>query len=239
MAILLNFVKIIIKISYMEEQIRNCRIVCGDNMEYMKNISDKYFDLAVVDPPYFKGVANENFYGSKISSTGVKRLCSKSDNWDSNIPTAGYYNELVRVSKNQIIWGCNYFKFLQPIGRLVWDKQNDSSTFSNCEIASISMIDSVKIFRYIWNGMLQGNMKEKEIRIHPTQKPIKLYEWIYINYAKEGMKILDTHLGSGSSAIAAYNVNMNLDFTGIEIDEEYYRNAIKRIRYETLQESLF
>jgi len=223
----------------MEEQIKNCRIILGDNMEYMKNIPDKYFDLACVDPPYFKGVANKNFYGSNISSTGVKRLCSKSDNWDSNIPTEEYYKELVRVSKNQIIWGCNYFKFTQPAGRLVWDKQNDSSTFSNCEIASISIIDSVKIFRYLWNGMLQGNMKNKETRIHPTQKPIPLYEWIYLNYAKEGMKILDTHLGSGSSAIAAHKVNMNLEFVGIEIDEEYYNNAVKRIKWETSQGSLF
>ena len=105
-----------------------------DCMEGMKQFPDKYFELAIVDPPYFKGVADEKFYGAEVSSIGVKRLCSSSKHWDEGIPNQDYYDELVRVSKHQIIWGCNYYAFNQPSGRIVWDKENDSSTFSNCEL---------------------------------------------------------------------------------------------------------
>jgi site-specific DNA-methyltransferase (adenine-specific) len=193
----------------------------------MARYPDKYFELAIVDPPYFKGVSNKNFYGSDKSNTGVNRLCSNSDVWDSNIPNYLYFNELLRISRNQIIWGINYYPFPEmPFGRIIWDKINDFSTFSNCEIASCSMIDSVKIYRQMWNGMLREG--EKAQRIHPTQKPVKLYEWLLRNYAKQGDKILDTHLGSGSSRIAAYNGGF--DFTGFELDKDYFDAAEKRFQ---------
>ncbi len=208
-----------------------------DCMEGMAQFPDKYFELAIVDPPYFKGVAETNFYGSALSSSGVKRLCSKSDKWDNGIPTESYYSELNRVSKNQIIWGCNYYKFIQPVGRIVWDKRNDTSTFSNCELASISLIDSVKIFRYEWNGMLQENMKNKEQRFHPTQKPVALYEWLLTNYAKKGDKILDTHVGSASSLIACHN--LGFEYIGFEIDADYHRMATERLEAVKAQERWF
>ena len=212
-----------------------------DCMIGMARYPDKHFDLAIVDPPYFKGVADEKFYGAEVSSIGVKRLCSSSKHWDEGIPNQDYYDELVRVSKHQIIWGCNYYAFNQPSGRIVWDKENDSSTFSNCELASISLIDSVKIFRYMWNGMLQKDMKNKEQRIHPTQKPVALYKWLLTNYAKQGDKILDTHVGSASSLIACYD--LGFDAVGFEIDEEYYRisrerleNHLKQLRFSDMWE---
>ena len=202
----------------------------ADNMEVMKCYPDKYFDLAIVDPPFFKGVANGSFYGSKISKTGVKRLCSKSDVWDKNIPTQIYYDELIRISKNQIIFGINYFNFYNvPHGRIIWDKMNDSSSFSNCEIASNSMCNGVFIYRELWNGMIKS---EKGSRQHPTQKPIALYSWLIQKYAKQGDKILDTHLGSGSIALAIDKANkadgMDLDFVGIELDKDYFDSAMKR-----------
>lgn len=208
-----------------------------DCMELLKATPDKFYDLAIVDPPYFQGVANANFYGAAVSKTGVTRLCSKSDKWDSNIPSVEYFKELIRVSKNQIIWGINYYEFSNVTGRIVWDKKNDTSTFSNCEIASCSLIKHVKIFRYEWNGMLQGDMKNKEQRIHPTQKPVKLYEWLLNNYAKQGDKILDTHGGSGSHAIACNNLGFEL--TACELDKDYYEASIKRIQQATAQERLF
>ena len=208
----------------------------------MARYPDKHFDLAIVDPPYFKGVANEGFYGAKVSKSGVRRLRSKSIHWDGGIPFANYYDELIRVSRDQIIWGCNYFEFLQPPGRIVWDKKNDASTFSNCELASISLINSVKIYRYEWNGMLQENMKNKERRIHPTQKPVALYKWLLKNYAKPGDKILDTHVGSASSLIACHE--MGFDAVGFELDEDYYKASKQRLegfmaqpKLETLLES--
>ena len=198
-----------------------------DCMEGMAQFPDGYFELAIVDPPYFKGVVSGKFYGAKVSTTGVRRLCSSSEHWDDGVPSQSYYDELVRVSKHQIIWGCNYYAFNQPCGRIVWDKENDSSTFSNCELASISLIDSVKIFRYMWNGMLQENMKNKEVRIHPTQKPIALYAWLLNNYAHLGDKILDTHVGSASSLIACEN--LGFQYVGFELDKDYYDAATKRI----------
>ena len=207
-----------------------------DCMLGMAQFPDKYFDLAIVDPPYFKGVANEGFYGAKVSKSGVRRLRSKSINWDGGIPSANYYEELIRVSRDQIIWGCNYYEFLQPPGRIVWDKKNDASTFSNCELASISLINSVKIYRYEWNGMLQENMKNKERRIHPTQKPIALYKWLLSNYAKPGDKILDTHVGSASSLIACHQ--MGFEYWGFELDTDYFNAATDRLNKVKAQVTL-
>lgn len=213
-----------------------------DCMQGMKQFPDKYFDLAIVDPPYFKGPNKREFYGRKISSIGVQK---KIDNWD--IPDNSYFEELVRVSKNQIIWGCNYFNHPFGPGRIVWDKCNDKTDFSDCEIAYCSLISSVRIFRYMWNGMFQGksisdgtvqqgNKKLNEKRIHPTQKPVALYEWILNRYAKAGDIILDTHVGSASSLIACYNTGHK--FVGFELDKYYYDLSKQRLNTEMAQMKL-
>lgn len=186
-----------------------------DCMEGMKLFPDKYFDLAIVDPPYFSGPERRGFYGRKVSPIGVSRLYEQMKHWD--VPGNDYFQELFRVSKNQIIWGCNYFDYPFGAGRIVWDKCNGASDFSDCEIAYCSLHDSVRLFRYMWNGMFQGksmtegwiqqgNKSKNERRIHPTQKPVVLYEWILQKYAKPGFKILDTHVGSASSLIACPHV---------------------------------
>lgn len=209
-----------------------------DCMEYLKTCKDNEFDLAIVDPPYFDGPNKSNFYrnGEKSKTGAPAGKYSTIEEW--SVPNSDYFNELRRVSKHQIIWGCNYYaKEIDSVGRIVWDKKNGESTFSDGEIASCSLIDSVRFFRYRWNGMLQENMKNKEHRIHPTQKPVALYEWILSTYAKPEMKILDTHLGSGSSAIAAHY--FGCDFVGIELDEDYFKAAKERIEQQTSQISLF
>lgn len=219
-----------------------------DCMEYMKSLPDNAFDLAIADPPFFSGPDRRNFYGQQVSGTGVKRVdYGRSEHWE--IPTEAFYEELCRVSKNQIIWGINYFDFKDvPVGRIVWNKCNNSSTFSDCEIASCSMINSVRMFTYMWNGMLQGksisngdvaqgNQAMKEKKIHPTQKPIALYSWLLKKFAKHGDRILDTHLGSGSSRIAAYE--LGYDFVGCEKDEVYFKKEEERFREYTSQMRLF
>jgi site-specific DNA-methyltransferase (adenine-specific) len=156
------------------------------------------------------------------------------------MPEAEYFDELFRVSKNQIIWGGNYFSdFLPPSKSFVcWDKRvNDKmqNDFSDCEYAWCSR-GVARMFRFVWNGMIQGNMKDKEDRFHPTQKPVALYRWLLTNYAKEGDKILDTHLGSGSSRIAAHQ--LGFDFTGYEIDKDYFELQEKRFKLVTSQEQI-
>jgi site-specific DNA-methyltransferase (adenine-specific) len=211
-------------------------IINEDNMQLMARYPDKYFDLAIVDPPYFEAYGNENYTGNDISTTGIKRQTKKIQNWE--VPNDIYFNELYRVSKNQIIWGCNYYaKYIPNYGRIVWNKLNDNSTFSKCELASHSFGIRVDKFDFMWNGMIQGNMKNKEKRIHPTQKPAILYRWLLENYAKQGDKILDTHLGSGSIAIACHDYGFEL--TACELDAEYYEKAIQRIKNHTNQQKLF
>jgi site-specific DNA-methyltransferase (adenine-specific) len=215
-------------------------------MEGMAQFPDKYFELAIVDPPYFSGPEKREFYGKKISSTGVKRLYKPCAKW--SIPDENYFNELFRVSQNQIVWGCNYFRHFFNSGRIIWDKVNGDSSFSDCEIAYCSFHDSVRLFRYMWNGMFQGKSMSdghiqqgdkslNEIRIHPTQKPVELYRWILKNYAKPGDKIIDTHLGSGSSAIAF--IENGFDYIGFEIDPDYYKAASERIEAFKAQTTLF
>lgn len=159
--------------------------------------------------------------------------------WSNDIPDDNYYEELCRVSKHQIIWGINYFPFAGDVpGRIVWDKVNDSSSFSDCELASCSIHTSTRIFRYMWNGMMQGksikegfiqqgNKKKNEKRIHATQKPVNLYKWLVMNYTNEGDKILDTHVGSASSLIAYESAN--LQYVGIEKNEEVYNTSMARL----------
>lgn len=214
-----------------------------DCMDGMKEFTDKYFDIAIVDPPYFEGPNNRQFYGRKISPIGVQRVYQKIESWQ--VPNKIYFDELARVSKHQIIWGCNYFDYPFGPGRIIWDKCNDKTDFSDCEIAYCSIFDSVRIFRYMWNGMFQGksiaegtiqqgNKKLNEKRIHPTQKPVNLYRWV-LQKCKipSEWKILDTHVGSASSLIA-FNENGN-SFVGFEIDKYMYDLSMERYKAETAQ----
>lgn len=218
-----------------------------DCMEAMKQFPDNAFDLAVVDPPYGIGILSMNYTKSGAVRThghaaATRRDYRKQGQWDVK-PQKEYFDELFRVSKKQIIWGGNYFSDIIPPskGFICWDKRvNDSMTndFADCEYAWLSDgLGVARMFRYCWNGMIQGNMKAKEDRFHPTQKPIALYAWIYKHYAKQGDRILDTHLGSGSSRIAAYDAG--LDFVGYEIDKEYFDKQEERYQKHTAQENLF
>lgn len=209
-----------------------------DCMEAMRKMPDKCFDLAVVDPPYYENAKAIIVPGGKISTTGVERRKYKMPFWLP--PGEDYFSELERISKERIIWGINYFTQTKNPGpgRIVWDKRADNGTrFSDCEIAYASTLGHVEIFRHTWNGMLQENMANKEVRIHPTQKPVALYRWIFQRYAKPGDRILDTHLGSGSSRIAAYDAG--LDFVGYEIDKDYFDKQEERFAAHAAQCSLF
>lgn len=205
-----------------------------DCMEAMRQMPDKAFELAIVDPPYFEGAGDPAYYRSRICQSAAKPI---TETWD--IPGAEYFKELYRVSKKQIIWGCNYYaQHIPHRSRIVWDKVNDGTPFSQAEIASWCDGVKVYVFRYMWNGMLQQHMgSKKEARFHPTQKPVALYEWLITNFAKPGDKILDTHLGSGSSRIAAYN--LGFDFTGYEIDKDYFDAQEERFAAHTAQINLF
>lgn len=220
-----------------------------DCMQGMKEFPDKYFDLAIADPAYGRkehGGRNRSGYvkqknGSKLF---VKDGGYENRNWDNKPPTEEFFKELIRVSKNQIIFGCNYFDYPLIGGRIIWDKCNDGSDQSDAEIAYCSMNDRIDIFRYMWRGMFQGksitegttqqgNKKLNEKRIHPTQKPVALYEWLLNRYAKPNDIILDTHVGSASSLIACYNTNHK--FVGFELDEYYYKVSKQRLDTEMAQ----
>ena len=155
--------------------------------------------------------------------------------WDDKIPTNDYFNQLKRVSKKQIVWGANFFDLKG--GMLYWHKQVTMPTYSQGELAWLSWLNKVDFVNIAWHGMIQHDMKNKEIRIHPTQKPVKLYEWLLDNYAKEGDKILDTHLGSGSIAIACHN--RKFDLTAFEIDKDYFESASKRLKQHQQQLKMF
>ena len=188
-----------------------------DCLEYMKTQPDKSFDLAVVDPPYGIGMGSTHFE-TKSSKTNAKDYGYK--DWDIK-PTQTYFKSLFRVSRNQIIFGANHFISLIAIDSpcwIVWEKNNGDSIHADCELAWTSFKTAVRKFNFTWHGMRQGDMRNKEIRVHPTQKPVALYNWIFENYATPGQRVLDTHLGSGSSAISA--MNYGLDFVGCEIDHE-------------------
>lgn len=217
-----------------------------DCMDGMGGVPDKFFDIAVVDPPYFSGPEKRQFYGRKVSPIGVQRLYGKTDCWE--IPDKTYFDELFRVSKNQIVFGCNYFDYHFGPGRIVWDKCNGKSSFSDCEIAYCSLHDSVRLFRYMWNGMLQGksideghvqqgNKSLNEIRIHPTQKPVNLYRWIVREYIKQGQNVLDTHVGSASSLIAYHEAGIR--YVGFEKDKAIYAKAKERLDGFKSQMSIF
>ena len=218
-------------------------ITCEDNMELMARYPDNYFDLAIVDPPYGIGEDGEK-NNSRSKQAKAKEYTPK--NWDKEPPPIEYFNELKRISKHQIVWGANHFISKIPFDSscwIIWDKENGENDFADCEMAWTSFSTAVRKFNFRWAGMLQGNMKDKEIRIHPTQKPVQLYKWILKNYAKEGFKIIDTHLGSGSHAIAIEEMNrfekMNLTLTACEIDKDYFIETKQRIINHVAQQSLF
>ena len=210
-----------------------------DNMELMARYPDNYFDLAIVDPPYGIGAGADARQGIKFNKSATKRKNYGVKDWDKNTPSIEYFKEVIRVSKEQIIWGVNYYTIdLLAGGRIFWDKDTaEDYTNSDGELAFCSKINSVKKVKIRWNGMLQYDMKNKETRIHPTQKPIALYKWILDKYAKQGDKILDTHLGSGSIAIACHDYKF--DLTACELDKEYFDKAMQRINNHTAQQKLF
>ncbi len=212
-----------------------------DNMKLMSRYPDNYFDLAIVDPPYGIGMdgQKESFSQSKKGEGRRHRKEWKKKGWDETIPTSNYFNELKRTSKNQIIWGGNYFINHLSNTRclLSWDKMQEF-TGSDFEIAWTSFNKPSKAFRMTRiEAYSSNNTKNKDVKIHPTQKPVKLYEWLLMNYAKEGDKILDTHLGSGSIAIASHNLGFEL--TACELDKDYYEASIKRIKNHIAQQRLF
>lgn len=193
-----------------------------DCMEAMKDMPDNAYDLAIVDPPY--GIGDKLTQGGTWASKYAKGDAS----WDI-APPIKYWEELFRVSKNQIVWGGNYFGLPPNRCFIIWDKVAHMDTLADCEMAWTSFDKNAKIFKHVRNT--------SEQRIHICQKPVKLYEWLLTNYAKEGDKILDTHLGSGSIAIACHN--LKFDLTGYELDTEYYEAATKRLKQHQAQQRLF
>jgi site-specific DNA-methyltransferase (adenine-specific) len=210
----------------------NIEITNEDNMLLMARYPDKYFELAIVDPPYGIDLANMNMgIGNTPKASKAKNRKWKPKDWDSSIPSDEYFKELFRVSKNQIIWGGNYFNLGICNKFIIWDKEiPEGLSFSDCEYAWTSFSGANKIFRY-------SAYLNKSEKFHPTQKPPKLYKWLVDKYAKENDKILDTHLGSGSIAIACHDYKFEL--TACELDKEYYDKAIQRIQNHVSQQKLF
>ncbi len=227
--------------------------ICGDCMDYLPQFPDKYFDIAVVDPPYgLKEHGGKNRSGYVKQKNGnrifVKDGGYENRGWDNETPDCRYFDELKRVSKHQIIFGVNYYDYPLTGGRIIWDKCNDGSDQSDAEIAYCSLNNRVDIFRYMWRGMFQGksitegtvqqgNKKLNEKRITPTQKPVNLYRWIIKQYIKSGWKVLDTHVGSASSLIAYSEAG--IDYIGFEKDPYTYRLANERLQEYKQQITLF
>jgi len=209
------------------------------NMELMSRYEDNHFDLAIVDPPYGIGMAGTLGKASKkTKGFSFKAKEYKKKEWDNETPSQEYFDELQRVSKNQIIWGANYFTDKIPIIKnyVFWYKKGLSKDdkFNEGEMAYLSK-GRTRMVDIWWNGF--GVINSGEKRTHPTQKPVKLYEWLLDSYANEGDKILDTHLGSGSIAIACHN--RKFDLTACELDKEYYDSAMKRIKRHQQQIQMF
>lgn len=211
-------------------------IIHGDCMDVMRDMPDKAFDLAIVDPPYGIGADSKNSANvlqSKKSAT-ISNVYGEQV-WDKNIPDEIYFRELFRVSKNQIIWGANYYGLKG--GYIYWDKEVTMPTYSSGELAFCSLQNRITYFKYAWHGMIQGDMANKETRIHPTQKPVKLYKWLLDKYAKQGDKILDTHGGSLSLAIACEDYGF--EYTVVEKDIDYYKGGLKRVNDYKAQTNMF
>jgi len=212
-----------------KEIIGSCTLYNADCMKIMVQYPDKYFSLAIVDPPYGINKGGGKLGGDKLA------VCKNYKPYvgaDKESPPIMYFEELRRISKNQIIFGANHFISKIPIDSscwIFWDKDN-SGNFADGELAWTSFKTAVRKFCFRWNGMLQGDMKNKEIRIHPNQKPVALYKWILSKYAKQGDKIIDTHLGSGSIGIAC--IELGFELTACEIDKNYFQLACKRLKGE-------
>jgi len=215
------------------------KLIHGDSLQALKGYADNHFDWAIVDPPYGIDIASSENYGLNGGTDGrwnnTNQKHYKKKEWDKSIPTKEYFEEIKRVSKNQIIWGWNYYvSYLDNCpSYIVWDKES-SGNYSDCETAWCSKKGINRIVKWMWNGFRK---KQPEDRIHPTQKPIGLYKWILENYTEENDLILDTHLGSGSIAIACHYMKRKL--IGYEIDKEYYDAACKRFKEQTMQQALW
>ena len=207
-------------------------------MEAMAGMKDKAYDLAIVDPPYGIGEdASRGGHQYGKAATMSKKYTVKS--WDDKPMGEIFFKELIRVSKNQIIFGANHFISKIPFDSscwIVWDKVNNGNNYADCELAWTSFKTATRKIKLMWNGMLQHDMKNKEVRIHPTQKPVRLYQWLLKNYAKTGDRILDTHGGSCSLAIACDIMGFDCDIW--EIDEDYHKAAVERFRKHRMQEVL-
>jgi len=206
-----------------------------DCLDFMRELPDKSIDLILTDPPYGINIAKSGTVGG--GSLAKTKDYGASD-WDRAIPEKQVFEEMFRVSKNQIIFGGNYFveHLTNSSCWLVWDK-NNTGNFADCELAWTSFKTAVRKFEYTWNGFIQGDMKNKEERIHPTQKPLPLFEWILNNYSKEGDVILDPFSGSGTTAIACHRLKR--DFVCVERDEGYYNDSVKRLEKERSQTTIF
>jgi len=208
-----------------------------DCMDAMREFPDKFFELAIIDVPY--GIGEDGSKNHSRSKLAIAKNYKAFAGNDEKCPDQEYFDELFRISKNQIIWGANHFISKIPFDSscwIVWDKQN-SGDFADCELAWTSFKSAVRKFTFMWNGMLQGNMKCKEERIHMCQKPIALYEYLLTNYAHRGDKILDTHVGSASSLIACHR--MGFEYWGFELDGDYFRAASERLEKEKAMPPLF
>ena len=211
---------------------KGIELIHGDCMEGMKGYADNHFDVAIVDPPY--GIARSGQQETFTKKPKHKRKHHKNKGWDNAIPTDEYFRELERISKNQIVWGANYFvAHLKKgtMGWIVWDKGQHGLTMSDCEIAYSSFNKATRV--YVLNRCF---ISKAGGSIHPTQKPVKLYKWLLKNYTNEGDLIVDTHIGSGSIAIACHYMKRKL--IGYEIDKEYYDSACKRFKEQTMQQTL-
>lgn len=222
------------------DNLEDIRLFNGDCMEWMKSVPDNYYELSIVDPPYGIMASNYERGGTQYGRSKAKCKVYVKKDWDINAPSEDYFFHIERISKNQIIWGANHFISKMPYDSscwIVWDKENGSNGYADCELAWTSFSSAVRKFTFKWQGMLQGDMKNKQRRIHPTEKPIKLYEWLLTNYAKQGDKIFDSHFGSLSIGIACHNLGFELD--ACELDKEYYNSALKRLKQHQAQQTLF
>lgn len=213
----------------------NIELLNTDCLLYMKQCEDKQFDLAIVDPPYGIGAGSKGFINRNTANKNAEKFYRDND-WDKVRPTKEYFDELKRISKNQIVWGGNYFTDLLEPARcyIVWDKKTGANSYADCELALTNIDSNARIYTKFWLG---AHAKDGYDRIHPTQKPINLYKFLLQNYATKGDKIIDTHLGSGSIAVACYDEGF--DLVGLEIDKDYFEEASKRLKLYKQQLTLF
>ena len=207
------------------------KIICADSLEIMKKLPDKCIDLILTDPPY--GLKTSNKIGGDGGNFNFKAKDYGKQDWDKEIPKKGYFDNLIRISKNQVIFGGNYFiEYLKNSSCwIIWDK-NNTGNFADAELAWTSFKSAVRIFKYTWNGMLQENMKQKEIRQHPTQKPVELFRWILSKYSEEGQTVLDPFAGACTTARACKDLKRN--FICIEKIQKYCDIGEERLKQELL-----